>query len=291
MKFKKIILIIIVILYVFFSIIAFYKLFPVSNIVKIQKLNYSNLAKNFNPLNLKIKNSNSYKEFNGKEIEEKFNANLTLIKTSLINYYLTYNWSITTNNTSLIVKKSKVIVDYTSSGKDVITMNAFIPTQFSSTSSLFKTTPNQQGYPFDENELTQALLYLNSPYNSNIEVSSFNFNEKNFLNVINVNYNIPVEEIKGISYLPNPNDTSSVLNFYINKFNSLGYIPFTVNGAIIDNNTIYYLKYGLGGLSVEISIKNYGDYSLIYYTLKISGSKNSNFLSFFNKSGWRAVFY
>ena len=74
------------------------------------------------------------------------------------------------------------------------------------------------------------------------------------------------------------------------RFRSWGYIPFTVYGAIIDNNTIYYLKYDLGGVSIEVSLSPKNGYSLVYYTAKVSASMGNNNLSLFKNSGWSSIF-
>ena len=125
-----------------------------------------------------------------------------------------------------------------------------------------------------------------------ITSTQFYFFKSNYLNVIHSQYNIPVEEIKGVGIINKVNQgtTNQILNYYISKFNSWGYIPFTVDGLIIYHNVIYYLKYGLGAASIEVKVSQGKYFTFIYYTAKISSSENANYLNMFARLGWSSVF-
>ncbi len=162
--------------------------------------------------------------------------------------------------------------------------------------SLFKrvTYPNIGSYPFTQNEMLQALASLNNNQIGNITEQGFNYYPLNLKNVATFKNNKPIENIEGFAILNSASQTqiNNLLHFYMNEFKVWGYIPFTVYGAIIDNNTIYYLKYGLGAVTIEVKIvKNITlNYSTIYYTAEVTASSTNNYLLEFQKQGWQKTF-
>ncbi len=160
--------------------------------------------------------------------------------------------------------------------------------------SLFSPISFRSGgsYPFTQSDMQDVLSSLNVSNVSVITETGFTYYSSNLANVSKFQYNKPIEMITGEAILWTQNQTqiTNLLHFYMNEFTNWGYFPFTVYGAIIDNNTIYYLKYGLGAATVEIQVKPKNNYSLVLYTAEVTASASDNFLLQFQHSGWSNVF-
>ncbi len=293
------VLILFFIIIVYFSIVSIIFLYSIkfpSNISIVntnESNNFSNLITYFNPYNLNLKNTSSVTISSGDILESHIDSSFISIRDKTVLYYIHNNWQYTINSSNIFFRKDNVLVYY-KDNNSITDLEVFIPNKFkiSKISSLFSTNYNIYAYPFNYSQMVNVLNSLTTTSTPNIEVISFQFFKNNFNNVVNFTNNTPIEEIKGVSIIDTSSQTSinSLLNSYISRFNSWGYIPFTVYGSIIDNNTIYYLKYNLGGVSLEVSVKAKNNYSLVYYTAKVSASAQNNNLSLFNNSGWNSIF-
>ena len=256
-------------------------------------INTSSIINYFNPYSLSLKNTSSVAISSGNILESHIEDSFLSIRDKTVLYYIHNNWQYTISNTNIFFRKDNVLVYYKNNTNNTY-LEVFIPNKFriSKIQSLFNTNYSIYSYPFNYSQMVNVLNSLDTPSTPIISTTSFQFFKNNFDNVGSLTNNTPIEEIKGISILDSSSQSSinALLNGYMAKFSSWGYIPFTVYGAIIDNNTIYYLKYDLGGVSLEVSVKPKTNYSLVYYTAKVSASSQNNNLSLFNSSGWSSIF-
>ncbi len=257
------------------------------------KINIVASVNYFNPFNFKTQNSSISSTSSGKVIQSNIVANFASIKNETIIYFVHKQWKYTINATNTLFKKDNVIVYYKKNGHNTL-LEIYIPNSFkiSDLVSLFDVNYSTYSYPFDYTQMNDTLASLDTTYTPYIRSTSFVFYKNNFNNVGHFQYNTPIEEIKGVSMINTSSQGSinSLLHEYMSRFSIWGYIPFTVYGAIIDNNTIYYLKYGLGGASIKVLVKPENGYSFVYYSIKVSASSSNNNLSLFNRLGWSSVF-
>ena len=215
---------------------------------------------------------------------------------SLISHFYKRGWSykIYTNHVNFL--KKGYLITYSSLKNSTFTEIFILKNKIANTSIsnlfLVKTYPNTGSYPFTQNEMLGALDSLNNSYVGSITQNGFNYYPSNLKNVSTFKNNKVIENITGFAILNSSSKSSigTVLQFYMNKFKIWGYIPFTVYGAIIDNNTIYYLKYGLGAATIEVKVVKHNTYSIIYYTLEVTASESNNYLLIFQKQGWQSTF-
>ena len=217
---------------------------------------------------------------------------------NLISHFYKRGWSYKIYKNHIDLSKTGYLILYSGTHQNTTFTEIFISGKTIKSvpiSSLFsfKSYPNTGSFPFSQNELLNTLYSFNTSPLSTITENGFNYYTPNLKNVSTFKNNKPIENITGFAILNTTNQgaITTLLNFYMDKFQGFGYIPFTVYGAIIDNNTIYYLKYGLGAATIEVKVvKGSANYSTVYFTIEVTASSTNNYLLQFQKQGWQKTF-
>jgi hypothetical protein len=226
------------------------------------------------------------------------NDNYPLDRDKLISYYIMRGWSYNVENDSVTFEDGKVSVIYSFYSNRIfvqliISTNGINKSKLNSilTFSPISIGPSG-GTPFSLSDMENALNSLSVSGVNAITPTSFTFYSSKLNKISSFTDNTPIEVLKGVGIIDSSSESNitNILNSYISTFNSWGYFPFTVYGAIIDNNAIYYLKYGLGGITIEVSVSLKNNYSIVNYTLEVSASASSNYISQFSSQGWKATF-
>ncbi len=216
----------------------------------------------------------------------------------LISYYITRGWSYNVGNNSITFNIGSISVTYTFYSSRIfvqliISTNGISKAKLDSVLAFLPISIGpSEGTPFSLAGMVSALDSMSLSGVNAITPTSFTFYSSRLSKISSFTDNTPIEVLKGIGIIDSSDEgyVTNVLNQYISQFKSWGYYPFTVYGAIIDNNAIYYLKYGLGGITVEVSISQKNNYSVVNYTLEVSASSSSDYISQFSSQGWKTTF-
>ncbi|MHB8362054.1 MAG: hypothetical protein ACYDBX_00330 [Patescibacteria group bacterium] len=253
--------------------------------------------KYLNPSSSNINKTNIVKNSSYEVLNFSINDSFSSFENIVLPYYMGRGFKYYIFKNKINFTKGPYLITYKGSVNN-ISGSLFVPQKVSSDyknfESLFTPISFKSGgsYPFTQSEMQNVLSSLNTSSVSTITETGFTYYTANLSNVAKFQYNKPIEMITGKAILWTQNQTqiTNLLHSYMNEFTNWGYFPFTVYGAIIDNNTIYYLKYGLGAATVEIQIKPQSQYSVVLYTAEVTASASDNFLLQFQHSGWKSVF-